>query len=291
MPIIAAQFRAHAWKNLGKSYRALGRMNDSLTALDHAEQEIIDFTSATYDLAVVRFNVAVSLQEAGRFEESLRLVAECKDVFIQYADADNVTNCGIAEGVLLQRLHKYREAKDTLQNLLTLSQSTLTASIAAIHHSLGYASIEIDDFDAAREYLEHAITMHRQLNLPIHVLRGEMGLGRLYVREGNSRNGITLLRRVRADLAAHGLFEEAGLCALDIVDAYLRSDRPEKAEPLARTVVEEFTRAGLNSRAITALGYLSEAIQTRKATPASVINTRDYILSLRADPEREFSLN
>jgi hypothetical protein len=53
-------------------------------------------------------------------------------------------------------------------------------------------------------------------------------------------------------------------------------------------VIAEFSRARLNKRAITALGYLSRAIAAKKASVPLVRNVRDYILALRTNPEREF---
>ena len=92
----------------------------------------------------------------------------------------------------------------------------------------------------------------------------------------------------------HGRFprrarEEAGLCGLQIIGAFLDSGQPENAEALARTILNEFLAASLSARAVTALGYLSEAIATREATSSLAADIREYVLSLRRVPEREFS--
>ena len=60
------------------------------------------------------------------------------------------------------------------------------------------------------------------------------------------------------------------------------------AERLARTIIGEFSVAGLSKRAVTALGYLSEAITAKKAKSALASEVREYILSLRIHPEPEF---
>ena len=48
--------------------------------------------------------------------------------------------------------------------------------------------------------------------------------------------------------------------------------------------------AGLNKRAIEALAYLTEAITARTASTPLVTRVRDYIVSLRTSPERDFAL-
>lgn len=61
------------------------------------------------------------------------------------------------------------------------------------------------------------------------------------------------------------------------------------AEVLAKTIISEFTAASLNTRAITALGYLTEAIAAYTAKPKMATTVREYVLSLRTSPEREFT--
>jgi hypothetical protein len=52
--------------------------------------------------------------------------------------------------------------------------------------------------------------------------------------------------------------------------------------------LEVDARAKLNKRAIIALGYLSRALAAKRASVPLVHNVRDYILSLRTNPKREF---
>lgn len=64
--------------------------------------------------------------------------------------------------------------------------------------------------------------------------------------------------------------------------------RTSAAEMLARKIFGEFTTAGLNGRAIGALGYLTEAITAKRASATLVTEVREYIVSLRTSPERDF---
>jgi hypothetical protein len=52
-------------------------------------------------------------------------------------------------------------------------------------------------------------------------------------------------------------------------------------------VIDEFTNAHLSRRAIAALGYLTDAIATNRASAPLVTHVRDYIVSLRTSPERD----
>jgi len=97
--------------------------------------------------------------------------------------------------------------------------------------------------------------------------------------------GISTREFIRSSLA-----EEAGLCGLEIVEGLLLLGRTAEAENLARKLVHEFTNAKLSTRAITALSYLTEAIVAKRASATTAHDVREYIVSLRTSPEREFTM-
>lgn len=286
--ILMAQVRAHAWKDSGKTLRYLGRYQESIQALATAESVLAPFGFLAHDRALVRFHLAFTFQECGRHDESLPILVECKEVFRDYGDTHLVVLCAMSEGVLLQRLSKYREARERYLLLLASTHDIRTDSLAALHHAVGLCSTELGDFAEAEVTLAYALKLYRDLGESIHVIKAELGRGRLFLRRGQLNLAHRHLRRVRRDFLHHSLTEEAGLCGLDIVETLLLLDRAGEAEILARKIVREFTAAALNTRAITALGYLTEAIATRSASARMVTHVREYVLSLRTTPEREF---
>lgn len=287
--VVVAQVRAHAWKDVAQSLGYLGRNHQALVALDHAEAEIANFLTLTHDLAIIRFIRAKTLQEVERHEESLALLTECKAVFREHGDHRRLLLCGIAEGVLLHRLRKYREAREAYLLLLAgMADSLDQESAACLHNVIGHCSIDLGDYDTADRHLTRAIELFEAIGEPMQAAKAELGRGRLMVRSGRVERGIAHLRATRATFLRNELAEEAGLCGLDIVEGLLLRNRYIDAETLARQIIVEFTAAALNTRAITALGYLSEAIASKKASTSLVIDVREYIVSLRTTPEREF---
>lgn len=288
---ITAQLRAHAWKDLGKALLYIGRPEMALDAFDHAESRIEGHGALTHDLAIVRYARAAALQEVQRHEESFALLAECKRIFRDHGDMKRVVLCGLAEGVLLHRLRKFREARETYLLLLASNPEAIDQeSRAALHNAIGHCSVDLGDFDVAESNLDRAIELFRDLGQPLQALKSELGRGRLLVQKGEIERGIARLHPVRREFLRHQLIEEAGISGLEIVDALLRRERASEAEALARKIVAEFTAAGLNNRAITAVGYLHEAIAASRASSSMVHAVRDYILSLRTSPEREFTV-
>jgi tetratricopeptide (TPR) repeat protein len=287
-PLVTAQLTAYAWKDLGKAYRALNRHQEAVDAFTHAESLVVDYGVLAHDRAIILFNLAVTLQEVDRHQESLTLLDECKDVFAIHNDSRLLVFCGIAEGVLLQRLRKYREAREAYLLILATAKPIEKESLAALHKAIGLCSIELKDFIEAESNLIQSIALYEDIRQPIEVLKAQTGLGRLYIRRGDVEEGIAHLRPIRRSFLQKAMPEEAGICALEVIEGLLHRGKASEAERLARLVIQEYTAARLSTRAMTALGYLTEAIATRNATVALVDKVREYILSLRTEPEREF---
>jgi tetratricopeptide (TPR) repeat protein len=287
-PIAAiSQLQALAWKDLGKALRFLGRNLEAVDAFHTAESRLVP--GLTHDRAIVRFNLAMSLQELGQFDESFDLITESRRLFDEHGDARNTLLCGLAEGILLQRLGRFREARETYLLLLASTKPIDQESLGALHRAIGLCSLDLRDFREAELNLRHSIALSREIGQPLEALKGETALGRLFNRKGEPQRAIEHLRPVRRAFLRAGLAEEAGICGLEIVEGLLLLDSASPAETLARKIVAEFVTAGLSARAIGALGYLAEAIASKKASTKLVSDVRDYIVSLRTSPERDFA--
>jgi len=285
--VTRTQARAYAWKEVGKTLSFLGRQEEALEAFETARAEIEDNGLLAHARAIIRLNLSITYQEMGRYDEAGPILAECKEVFRHHGDTRMFILAGLYEGHLLQRLRLYRQAREVYLLLLTSNPGIDPDHLAALHNAIGFCSIELGDYDDAEHHLTTTVNIHKQLRQPLDSARAEQGLGRLLMRRGLHHDGVAHLRPVRHQFLKHSLAEEAGLCGLDMVEGMLLAGEPAKAETLARTITNEFLAAGLSSRAVTALGYLSEAISTRQASAETAAEVREYVLSLRTTPERE----
>jgi tetratricopeptide (TPR) repeat protein len=287
--IVMAQLRAHAIKDRGRALWYLARYRESLADLDQAEQILDPFGTLAHDRAIVRLVRASALQDIQRFDEALALLAESKKIFDDHGDRRRHLICGIAEGAVLHHMGRYRDSREVWNDLLPVANALGDEeSVATLHNNIGHASVELSEYDTAETHLKRAIHLFQKLDLPLQIANVELARGRMLVRRGYIEDGIRHLGTTRDQFLRHGLVEEAGLCGLDIVEAFLVQDMAAPAEQLARRIVNEFTAAQLNTRAIIALGYLSETIAARRASAATAANVRQYIYSLRKEPDRAF---
>ncbi len=286
---VLAQLRAHAWKDLAKARLYVGRFSDALDAADQADRKIEAFGALAHDHAIVGLVRAETLQQMDRYDDAFAVLAECKKVFRDHGDDRRLILTGISEGVLLHRLRRYREAREAYLLLLASMHDSMDKdSAACLHNVIGHCSVDLGDFDAAEAYLTRAIALFHELGQPLQAAKAELARGRMFIRSGRVDRGIAHLRPIRAQFMRGGLIEEAGLCGLEIVEGLLIRDDATEAIALARSIIVEFTAASLSKRAISALGYLEEAIAARRASATTVADVRDYIVSLRTSPEREF---
>jgi tetratricopeptide (TPR) repeat protein len=282
-----AQARALARKELGKTLSFLGRHEESVEAFEKAQAELEEHGTLGHDRAIIRLNLAITYLDMARYAEARPLLVECKEVFRGHGDTKLYVLSGFYEGVLLQRMHLYRQARETYLLLIVSNMDIPSDTLAALHQTIGLCSIELGDFESAEENLTRAVQLHKANRKPLEAVRAELGRGRILIRKGLPGVGIQHLRVVRHQFLRHSLAEEAGICGLDMVEGMLQLGQNEQAELLSRTILNEFLAASLNTRAITALGYLTEAIAAHKATPKHAATVREYVLSLRTEPERE----
>jgi tetratricopeptide (TPR) repeat protein len=286
---IVAQLQAHAWKDLAKAMLYLGNFAEALAATDHAEARLVRFGSLVHDHAIVGLVRAETLQQVDRFDEALATLEESKRIFRDHRDDRRLLLARTAEGVLLHRLRRYREAREVYLSLLpSTNDSTERDSVACLYNVIGHCSVELGDYDAAESYLTRAALLFNELGHSLQAAKAEFGRGRMFIRSGDVDRGIAHLRPIRSQFLRAGLIEEAGICGLQIVEALLLRDDTSEAVALSRQIIAEFTSASLSKRAISALGYLEEAIAAHRATTTTVAHVRDYILSLQTCPEREF---
>ncbi|MGZ5472972.1 MAG: hypothetical protein ACXW31_04120 [Thermoanaerobaculia bacterium] len=287
---ILAQLRAHAWKDLGKALLYLGKHDNALLAVDQADACIAAYGALAHDRAIVGLVRAETLQQMDRYDQAFAVLAESKRIFRDHGDDRRLLLAGIAGGVLLHRLRKYREAREAYLLLLAGMHDTMDSdSAACLYNVIGHCSVELDDFDAAEAYLTRAVALFGEMGQTLQAAKAELGRGRMFIRDGRVDRGIAHLRKIRAQFLRGGLIEEAGLCGLEIVEGLLLRGNASDAVHLARQIIADFTTAALSKRAISALGYLEDAIAARRASASTVAYVRDYIVSLRTSPEREFT--
>jgi tetratricopeptide (TPR) repeat protein len=282
--VTLAQVRADAWRDRGQALSYLGRYDEALRALDHAEEQLHAFGTLAHDRAIVRFVRGIVLQHVRRFDEAHAILEDCRAVFRAHLDNPLYAKCTLATGNLLVRKGDYRGAREMLSRLLGTGDSQREATIRC---TLGWCAIHLGEHEDA---LTHFAEVRRcTADAPLHAARAAYGSGSALLRLGMLDAAIDNLRAARKTFLDHNLIEEAGLSGLEIVEARLLQSDFNAAQALSAVIVNEFTSANLNRRAVTALAYLNDAVGATRATPETARNVHSYLTALRTDPTCEFT--
>lgn len=288
-PVVVAQVRAHAWKDRGQALCYLSRYDEALESLARAEALVDAFGTLAHDRAVVRFVRATTLRNSGKYDESREIMNECRVVFHDHGDSRLELYCGISEGLVLWRHGDVRGARELFEELLKVAQAVEDReAMARLHNNIANCCIELYELDEADEHITRAKQLFSDLGWGAEKLRVQTLGGRVLLRRGDIDGAINILRRVRRALLQNQLIEEAGICGLEAVEAMLQQHAADDASALASEIVQQFTDAGLNRRAVMAVAYLREAIEARTASVHTAESVRAYIGELRKNPELEF---
>jgi tetratricopeptide (TPR) repeat protein len=283
--VVIGQLRAQAWKDYGRALSVLAKHEQALLALDHADAELESFGTLGHDQAILWLQRAIVLQNLRRFDESATLLLDAKSVFQENGDELLYAKCAVAEAQLLVRRGDHRGARAVLVPIL---ESGDVQHVAIARSTLGWCAIELSDPEDALSQFHEAMVHYRILGWDVEILRLEYGMGAALLRLARLDEALWQLGAARQKFLRHQLVEEAGLCGLEMIEAYLMRGETGMAQPLAVTLVHEFTDAGLNRRAIAALAYLQDMLEESNVSREVVRSVSTYIVALRHDPAREF---
>jgi hypothetical protein len=82
---------------------------------------------------------------------------------------------------------------------------------------------------------------------------------------------------------------DSALAVLDLAEQLLVIGEPAEVPAICRDLVTQFTRAGMPSRAITALAFLREAVAIGQATPSLIQHVHAFLRELPAEQPRLFA--
>ncbi len=283
-PLVLAQVRANAWKDRASALRYLARYDEALDAASIGEEHLAPFAAVEHDRAIVRMVKGMVLFQSGRFDEAGPILAECRRVFAEHHDHRRHVHSGIAEASVLYETSRYADASRVYAAVLDDAVATGDIeSQARLHNNLGYCMTHLGDYDRANIHFSEAIAKFTDLGFKAEVPRTERGAGLILVGRGQIASGLAHLRAARRDFTAAGMVEEAGLCALNIAAVLVDRAEGSEARGLTQNVIDEFTAAELDERAIAAVVRLRDAIDVDGATAETVRNVHAFVESLRDD--------
>ena len=286
-----ARARGHAWREHAYNLFYVGDFKQSLAACDHADAALSRCVVDEYDRARVGVVRALSLRPLDRIVEGMSLADDAVYVFTKYHDQDRLASAAITAALMHFKVSDYRAALDILQPAARVATSVSPHTRAMIENNIAYSYRFLGDSEASIHHYQVCSAILEEIGSVTEAIRVRWNVANLLVLVGRVTDGLRELMTVRSEFDRLGMASETCVCALEIVELLLLENRIDEAESLCRETCSQLESSGLGttSRAMTALGFLTEAMKSRGATATLVRHVRDYVRRLPEEPNLLFA--
>lgn len=282
------KLRAQALRDHAYVLAFMGRYPE---ALDHAERSKRLFAQVPlpeYDLARLALVQANILRHVDRTDEAVALAREAAETFRRFGDITRHLNARITEAVMICEAGN---AAGALEIWLALEEDPALDDLGRVRitHNIGATYADLRQPEKAVEYLQRAIPVYEILGMETERTRARWMLGHALVASGRTREAIPTLRKTWREFEQFELIADAGLVALELAEALLTIEQPEEVPAICRDLIAQFTRAGMTSRAITALSFLREAVALGHVSTSLVRHVHAFLRELPSEQPRLFA--
>lgn len=280
--------RAQSLRSYAYVLWIMGKNREALAATDRAEGLFLQTPLPNYEMArlgLVRAHIYSSME---RTAEAIELTRASAETFAEYGDRSRYLDAKTTEAIMQFRNGAHAEALAVWQSVEhDPSLSDLTR--VRVVHNIGVAHREMGHVNEAVDYLTRAAAEFEMLGITTERTRARWAMGQLLASANRIPDSLPVLRQAWREFEELGMEADAALAALELAEGLLTLGQPAEVPAICRTLLDRFTRAGMTSRAITALAFLREAIAIGQATPAHVRHVHDFLRGLPAQAARLFA--
>jgi tetratricopeptide (TPR) repeat protein len=284
----AVKLRAQAYRDHAYVLSYMGRYPEALETADRSKRLFDQVPLPEYDLARLAQVRALILRCIDRVDEAVALSREAADTFLRFGDLSRYANARVIEAAMVFETRQYAAALEIFTSLQDHPALDTTTRISVIQN-VAVCYRELGQLDKAVEGLSRCIHEHEMTGSVTERTRSRRNLGQTLVRAGRYLDALPVLRQSWQEFEELDLVADAGLAALELAEAMLLAGQSAEVPAICRNVVARFTRAGMTSRAITALSFLREAVALGQANPSLVRHVHDFLRELPAERPRLYA--
>lgn len=282
--------RADAWRDYAYVLQFLGRLPEALAGLDQAERLLRQTALPEYGFARLKLVRAAIYSATDRQPEAVALAGEAAATFLEFGDRAKFATARITQAAMLHDYGAVREALDIWESIKNESVLDELNRVAVVYN-LGLAYREIGNAAKAVEHVTLAIAEYELLGMTTEATRARWALATTLVSAGKFKPALPLFDRAWKDFEALEMEGDAALVALELAETLLVIGDAERVPQICRTLLDRFTRAGMTSRAVTALAYLREVVALGKAQPPVFRQVREFLRDLPSQGRPSLSLS
>jgi hypothetical protein len=273
----ADEVSAHVWKQRSNAYRHLSRYTESLSAADIAALLYRRLPDGEYGEAQAHLTAAIALFKMTEYQLALDKLTPAITTLHKYGVNLPLiralilqANIFVEQGDMARALPQYRSVLPLLNKIGDRIEE------ARVLGNLADCSLRAGDYETAIHDATLAVDRYEQLRMEAEAVRATWTLHLAQLKVGD----LEALDRLHITAAAFevlSMLGEAGFVRLDITEELLRIGDWEAATPIARALVDLFTRARVTLAQVEAIDQLRRAVEKREATPDFVRQVRAYV--------------
>jgi len=281
--------RADAWRDHAYVLQFLGRFPEAVAALDEAERLLRETALPEYGIGRIKLVRANILTWTDRRPEAIALADEAAKIFLDFGDRVKYATARMTQAVTLHEHGSIREALEIWESIKN-EESLEELTRILIIYNMGLAHRELGNTAKAVEHITLATAEYELLGMPVETTRARWALATTLVSAGKFTPAVGLFDRAWKDFEALDMEADAALVALELAETLLVIGEAGRVPQICRTLLDRFTRAGMTSRAITALSYLREVVAIGKAQPPVIRQVREFLRDLPSQGRPTLSL-
>ncbi|HEX6098740.1 MAG TPA: tetratricopeptide repeat protein [Thermoanaerobaculia bacterium] len=282
------KLRAQALRDHAYVLSFTGRYPEALEYAERAKRLFAQVPLPEYDLARLALVQASILCYIDRADEAIVLAHNAAETFRRFGDTTRHINARITEAGMI---YESGNIAGALEIWLALEQDPAIDDLGRVRvtHNIGTAYGDLRQPEKAAEYLQRCIPEYEMLGMDSERARARWMLSHALVSAGRTYEAIPTLRKTWREFETLDLIADAGLVALELAEALLSVGQADEVPAICRDLIAQFTRAGMTSRAITALSFLREAVAVGHASTSLVKHVHAFLRELPAEQPRLFA--
>jgi len=286
------QLRGAAYRQHGYALVYIGDFNRALESVNRAQNIFEQCTVSEYSVARLNIVRALIYRAQERYDEALVLARQSAGTFRVFGDLQRFASARMTEAFLLMHAHNFADALPVLLEIEhDLSSAVDVNTRARTLNSLGWCYQHIGRLPEAIDSYQLASILFDEIGTVTEAARTRYAVALLLATQGKHTEAKKRLREAHAELQHLGMAHTAVVAGFDLAEIALLENNFKEVEELCRSAIRQFEAAGVaySSEALTALTFLREAAEQRRATQEIVWHVKTYIRRLPEEPALLFA--
>jgi len=286
------RLRGSAWRAHAYALYYIGDFRGAETALTFSERQFQDCMINEYELARVDIVKALVFKPFARWSEAEEAAERSVKTFERFADVAKTVSARITQAHLLFGREQFQKAAALLDETERMCNGIVSVEThVAVLSNLAYAYRRLGQTDLAISYYAIVSSIYDEKGMLAESARIRWNCADVLAGAGKMVEAESQFAALAIDFEKFGMTSECALVSLHRAEILLTQGRFEDVERLCRSAMSLFEKAGLSysTRALTALAFIQEASQQKKASAIHIKEVRDYLKRLPAQPNLLFA--